>query len=168
MRKSEFEALIQAEVTKQVKLVVPKLVKPLVQEAVAGALASLLAEGITRGTSVKKPVLSPDIPQSKPVRVATPERTNESAEIEREKIRKRLRSMQESPGPIGIDASKFGGGMVGNILAETATSMVEGPDVESILDYGSDLPIDSETVNAITRDYSALMNRMKQTGKLNG
>ena len=169
MKKSELEALIQTEVAKQLKVVVPKLVKPLVQEAVAGALASLLAEGITRGAPVakKSSILTPDIPQTKPIK-APVARTNESVEADRERLRARMRAMQESPNAIGVDASQFGGGVVGGILAETASSMVNGPEVESILDHGEDLPVDGETVNAITRDYSALMKRMKQMGKLNG
>jgi hypothetical protein len=170
MKKSEFETLIQVEVVKQIKIVIPKLVKPLVQEAVAGALASLLAEGITKGPPAKiTPVLTPDVPQvrSKPTRTV-PIRTNENFEAERERIRARMRSVQESPDTIGADPSQFGGGVVGGILAETATAMANGPEVESILDYGDELPVDGETVNAITRDYSALMKRMKQRDRRNG
>jgi hypothetical protein len=173
MKKSEFDALIQAEVAKQLKAVIPKMVKPLVQEAVAGALASLLAEGITKGPPVTAPklsnVLTPDIPQARqpaPRKVAA--RTDENVEAVRERLRSRIRSVQEMPDSIGLDATQFGGGIVGGILAETASAMANGPDVESVLDYGDELPVDGETVNAITRDYSALMKRMKQMGKLNG
>lgn len=173
MKKSEFDALIQAEVAKQLKAVIPKMVKPLVQEAVAGALASLLAEGITKGPPATPPklssVLTPDIPQAKrpaPPRNAT--RTDENVESVRERLRARMRSVQESPDTIGVDPAQFGGGLVGGILAETASAMANGPEVESVLDYGDELPVDGETVNAITRDYSALMKRMKQMGKLNG
>jgi hypothetical protein len=170
MKKSEFDTLIQTEVIKQLKIVIPKLVKPLVQEAVAGALASLLAEGITKGPPTKtSTVLTPNIPQAKftPSK-KTPVRTDENVELVRDRLRSRMRSLQESPDAIDVDPSQFGGGPVGNILAETASSMVNGAEVESVLDYGDNLPVDVDTVNAITRDYSALMHRMKQTGKLNG
>jgi hypothetical protein len=170
MKKSEFDALIQSEVAKQLKSVIPKMVKPLVQEAVAGALASLLAEGIAKGPPAKmSSILRPDIPQTRSMPTKTvSKKTNENVEAERKRIRDRMRSIQESPSVIGVDSSTFGGGLVGNILAETASSMVNNSEVESILDHSDELPIDSETVTAITRDYSALMKHMQQMGKLNG
>lgn len=164
MKKDQFNQLIRDEVTKQLKIIVPKLVKPLVQEAVAGALSALLAEGIVKGTPNKlnsKPVeiLGPNIPQSKKSRD-----TNKFTD--RTTLRKRFEQLQREPVQDDGTSSQFGGGLVGNILAETAMSMTNNDGVESILDYANELsnelPVDPDTINAITRDYSALMDRLNK------
>jgi len=173
MKKSELEEMIRLEVQRQVKSIVPKMVKPLVQEAVAGALATLLAEGIAKGppAPIKNNVLTPNVPQTRQAPVRTEAvRTEEDAERIRSGIRNKMRSVQESPSTIGISPNSYGGGMVGNILAETASSMTVESNVESVLDASDQLEeaVDSQTVAALTRDYSALMQRMKSLGKLNG
>ena len=167
MKKSEFEELIQAEVTRQLRVIVPKLVKPLVQEAVAGALASLLAEGITNPPQQKNAapngVLRPNIV---PPATKKYERTDENIESIRSNLRRRMAAEQPRFQKIGESADP-----VANILAETAMEMQHGAvHVDSILDSVEEIQqaIDPETVRAVTRDYSALMNRMKDLGKLNG
>lgn len=159
MKKSELEELISVEIRRQLKESIPRLVKPLVQEAVAGALASLLAEGISKGVPKDKQpqspkILTPDVPLAR----HNKNTMVEDADVVRSKLRRRLQETQE---PIG----NFGGGMIGNILNETAGDMISGADVESILDadpYELEASVDSNVVRNITKDYSALMSRMNQ------
>jgi hypothetical protein len=164
MKKSEFDALIQTEVQKQLRILVPKLVRPLVQEAVAGALAGLLAEGISKGIPTQSRVNSPvKVPQKPEPRMVV-----EDTGKARESLRRKMSQIQEAPSRINADI--FGGGSVGSLLAETANDMrYGGPESESLLDSVDELDgqVDEAVVHALTRDYSALMQRMDEK-KLTG
>lgn len=173
MTKQEFQRMIAEEVQRQLKIVVPKMVKPLVQEAVAGALASLLAEGITRSP---EPVRSqsPTNPSSRPInrpgaRPATP--APRSAALS-EAAKRSLASKMGYGSIDRIGEPMFtGSGGVSDILNETAMSMGgEGFDTPSILDAVTEAEsvTTPDVVEAISRDYSVLMNRMKERGMIRG
>lgn len=180
MKASELQTIIRNEVTKAVKTEVtkivraelPQMVKPLVQEAVAGALASLLAEGIVNGPPVPKlKVLTPDIPQARPVR-------SSGGPTERKKsgldpVAKR--SLAEKMGygsmdRIGTSADQFvsTGNMTADILNETAMQMGGESSIPSVLDAVDQMDVSPEAVDALTRNYSELMQAMNRRGKING
>lgn len=177
MKRVELEEIIRQEIRKTAKVMIPKLIKPMVQEAVAGAMASLIAEGIVNNsqksvTNSNKPIRensSTSISSLLNDKKQTPKNkgitTQEEHELARDKIRNKLRQVQneviqyenESSGINEITTSKFGNGPIGEILSEMS---VRGPSVPSVLDNISEETTSPEVVNAITRDYSALMKRL--------
>ena len=176
MTKQELQRMIAEEVQKQVKLIVPKLVKPLVQESVAGALASLLAEGIVNPPTTPRTSVSaqPGTRQAAPAR--GPARSPAPAVLKSGLPDSARRSMASKLGYGSIDLigesteSEFSG--VSSILAETAanmgnTSVYDTPSVLDAIDQVDSMAT-PDVVDAITRDYSQLMARMKERGKLRG
>jgi hypothetical protein len=175
MTKQELQQMIAEEVQKQVKSIVPKLVKPLVQEAVAGALANLLAEGIVNPPTPRPS--RPTQPGTRPAASGTPPaRPIQPAVLKSGLPDSARRSMASKLGYGSIDRigesteTNFSG--VSGILAETAASMGDASmyDTPSVLDAIDqvDSMATPDVVEAITRDYSELMSRMKQKGKLRG
>lgn len=172
MTKDELRQIITEEVQKQLKSIVQKSVKPLVQEAVAGALAALLAEGIINGGTparTNRDVLTPNIPQTRGN--TTPERSRAPSGGIPAATRRNLAAKMGygDISPMGSNVS-LGNTSVSSILEQTAMEMHSTNSGESILD-NADM-IDSITtpdvVEAITKDYSALMNRMKHRGMISG
>jgi hypothetical protein len=179
MTKDELRQLIAEEVNKQLKSIVQKSVKPLVQEAVAGALANLLAEGIVNGppapAQAPRKVQTPNIPQARGNTV--PERSRAGSGGIPAGARRALADKMGYGNipPVGSSQNvSFGHTPVANILEQTAMEMGGGgnayDNTPSVLDMTDS--IDSVTtpdvVDAITRDYSALMNRMKHRGMISG
>ena len=160
MKKTELDRLIQSEVQKQLKLIVPKLVKPLVQEAVAGALAGLLAEGIVNSPPPRQ-VQSVAHIQNKVVQPKPAVRQSDPETV-RNNLRSQMRQLQETPTP--INPNVFGGGAIGNLLAETAGDMIGETSTESLLDNVGQLNgvVNEELVDALSRDYSALMQKLNK------
>lgn len=172
MNKKELQELIRLEVQNVVKLELRKMVKPLVQEAVAGALANLIAEGIVKGApDNSSKILRPNVPQVK-INKPEPRRAQAKTNLDETARRKLAAKMGYSQiDRIGSQSSSTGD-MVTDILAETAAQMEEdgGYNVPSVLDNVEEISsvVLPDAVEAITKDYSALMQRMKQRGMLNG
>lgn len=167
--RQEMSAVVRTELQKMLRPLVLEAVKPLVKEAVAGALGSLLAEGIVNGTPLpkKSQILTPNIPQAR-APAGPGSRPAASGRTLDPSTRRRMAEQlgYGEPAAIGID---MGGGMVGDILNETAMEMSGRSSVDSILDAADDIgAVAPEVVDAITRDYSGLMAAMNRRGKING
>lgn len=174
MTKDELRQIIAEEVQKQLKSIVQKSVKPLVQEAVAAALAGLLAEGIVNGATLpahqtNRHPLTPNIPQARGN--TQPERNRAPSGGMPASARRALADKMGygDVGSIGPGAS-FGNNPIANILEQTAVEMHGSNNPDSILDAvdGIESVTTPDVVDAITRDYSALMNRMKHRGMISG
>lgn len=171
MTRDELRQIIAEEVQKQLKSIVQKSVKPLVQEAVASALAGLLAEGIVNGAAApanRRP-LTPNIPQARTN--TQPERSRAASGGIPASARRNLAAKMGygDVGSIGPGVS-FGDNPLASILEQTAVEMTNGVSADSILDAvdGIEAVTTPDVVDAITRDYSALMNRMKHRGMISG
>lgn len=161
MTKSELNNLIESEVKKQLAVIVPKIVKPLVKEAVAGALAALLAEGIVKGPPAKLTVESAG-DSAKTFRPTS----NASLNVSRgaEGARAALRSsyqlaMEADTTPVSRISPT--GNPITDILNQTAAEL-HGGGATSVLDSQLPPDLNPETADAITRNYSALMQRLNK------
>lgn len=172
MTRDELRQVIAEEVQKQLRPIVQKSVKPLVQEAVAGALAGLLADGIVNAgasSGANKRVLGPNVPRIK--ENTAPERNMALSGAIPASTRRKLADKMGygDVDRIGTNVS-FGNTPVSNILEQTAMEMHGGTETESILDAADvmDSVTTPDVVAAITKDYSALMARMKSRGMISG
>ncbi len=170
MTREELRQVIAEEVQKQLKSIVQKAVKPLVQEAVAGALAGLLAEGIVKGPPPQgtRRVLTPDIPQAR--QDTAPERTRATATSLPASARRSLADKMGYGDIPPVGKGVFGNTPVANILEQTAMELRSESAADSILDAADQIEniTTPDVVDAITRDYSALMSRMKHRGMISG
>lgn len=155
MKKQELQELVRKEINSIVKLELKKMIKPLVQEAVAGALASILAEGIVKNSNSNNKILRPGIPQAR-TNTEVVKKTGLTASARRSMAEKMGYGHIEKLTPSGIEKAPSS---VQDILNEVAERSGDG--TVSILDNIDEENVSSDAVNAITRNYSDVMDKLR-------